>query len=466
MTTHVPEDATARLLLDGEAISKALSRIAHEIIERNGSDGLERVALVGIQSRGAPLASRLRRLVEERSGVELPVGALDITFHRDDVHVRDGGAPARASAGRARDEHLVPDRGHDGRPRRRRPLHGPDDPRGDRRAARVRRPARVQLAVLVDRGHRELPIRPDYVGKNLPTGRDERIQVELVEIDERDGVFLVAEREDGDGLSSARRRRRAATCSRSRDLERRRRRADPRHAPLARGVARPRGEEAPDAPRAHRRQPLLRVVDADARELRARREAPLGGHDVAPLRRLVGRQGGVAQGHRADARRLRAGRHRRPSSVDRRAAARRAPHRRARRERRRRQAPAPDAGAARPVHDARGARPPRGPARRDRRRRAPLARRPLARAGARLVGARDACSSGRPRSSRAASRRSAARSRRHRRDRATRTSSTSCACSASAWAEAFVPSLREYTALYGITPERVRRARSSCTRGR
>ena len=94
MTTHVPADATARLLLDDEAIAKALSRIAHEIIER--TDELASVALVGIQSRGAPLASRLRRLVEERSGYAIPVGALDITFHRDDVHVRDRGrAPGR-----------------------------------------------------------------------------------------------------------------------------------------------------------------------------------------------------------------------------------------------------------------------------------------------------------------------------------------------------------------------------------
>src|SRR5918994_1816095 len=164
MSTHVPEDATARLLLDGEAIAKALSRIAHEIIERNSGDeasGLEQVALVGIQSRGAPLASRLRRLVEERSGVTLPVGALDITFHRDDVLYT--GRTIRAAI-----DALL----------------------------EFGRPARVQLAVLVDRGHRELPIRPDFVGKNLPTGRDERIQVELVELDERDGVFLVGERED------------------------------------------------------------------------------------------------------------------------------------------------------------------------------------------------------------------------------------------------------------------------------
>jgi pyrimidine operon attenuation protein/uracil phosphoribosyltransferase len=200
MTTHVPEDATASLLLDGEAIAKSLSRIAHEIIERNGASdggiGLHRVALVGIQSRGAPLASRLRRLVEERSGVELPVGVLDITFHRDDVHVRDGGRPpGRQPVVRATSISF--------------PIEGMtvvlvDDVLYTGRTIRAAidallefgRPARVQLAVLVDRGHRELPIRPDYVGKNLPTGRGERIQVELVEIDERDGVFLVGESED------------------------------------------------------------------------------------------------------------------------------------------------------------------------------------------------------------------------------------------------------------------------------
>ncbi len=197
MTTHVPEDATARLLLDGEAIAKALSRIAHEIIERGGD--LDDVALVGIQSRGAPLASRLRRLVAERSGAELPVGVLDITFHRDDVHVRDGGRPpGRQPVVRATS---IPF-----------PIEGltivlVDDVLYTGRTIRAAidallefgRPSRVQLAVLVDRGHRELPIRPDYVGKNLPTGRDERIQVELVEFDERDGVYLVGEPEDANG---------------------------------------------------------------------------------------------------------------------------------------------------------------------------------------------------------------------------------------------------------------------------
>jgi pyrimidine operon attenuation protein / uracil phosphoribosyltransferase len=201
MTTHVPDRAESfrpgpTTLLDAEAISRALSRISHELIERN--DELARVALVGIQTRGVPLASRLRRLVAERSGVELAVGALDITFHRDDVHVRDGGRPpdrqpfVRATSLRFSLEGmtvvLVDDVLYTGRT-----IRAAIDALMD-----FGRPARVQLAVLVDRGHRELPIRPDYVGKNLPTGRDERIQVELVEVDEIDRVLLVREREDDD----------------------------------------------------------------------------------------------------------------------------------------------------------------------------------------------------------------------------------------------------------------------------
>ena len=186
----------AKTLLDAEAISKALSRIAHELIERG--DDLDEVALVGIQTRGVPLASRLRRLVAERSGVELRLGALDITFHRDDVHVRDGGRPpGRQPVVRATSIPfslegltvvLVDDVLYTGRT-----IRAAIDALLD-----FGRPARVQLAVLVDRGHRELPIRPDYVGKNLPTARDERIQVELVEVDEIDRVLLVFESEDGD----------------------------------------------------------------------------------------------------------------------------------------------------------------------------------------------------------------------------------------------------------------------------
>jgi pyrimidine operon attenuation protein / uracil phosphoribosyltransferase len=198
MTTHVPDRASERpkQLLDADTIARSLARISHELIE--GNEDLERVVLVGIQTRGVPLAARLRALVAERTGVELPLGALDITFHRDDVHVRDGGRPpGRQPVVRATS---IPF-----------PLEGKtvvlvDDVLYTGRTIRAAidallefgRPARVQLAVLVDRGHRELPIRPDYVGKNLPTARRERIQVELVEVDEVDGVLLVGESEDGD----------------------------------------------------------------------------------------------------------------------------------------------------------------------------------------------------------------------------------------------------------------------------
>jgi pyrimidine operon attenuation protein/uracil phosphoribosyltransferase len=182
------------VVLDGEGLGRTLSRIAHEIIERN--EELEEVALVGIHTRGVPLAQRLRRLVEERTGVELELGQLDITFHRDDVHVRGGRSPRRAQPV-VRDSRL--DFELEGRT-----VILVDDVLYTGRTIRAAidalfeygRPARVQLAVLADRGHRELPIRPDYVGKNLPTSREERVQVELVEVDEVDRVVLVAEAEE------------------------------------------------------------------------------------------------------------------------------------------------------------------------------------------------------------------------------------------------------------------------------
>ena len=138
----------------------------------------------------------LRRLVEERTGVELGLGQLDITFHRDDVHVREGNAPRRRQPV-VRDTKL--DFELEGRT-----VILVDDVLYTGRTIRAAidalleygRPARVQLAVLADRGHRELPIRPDYVGKNLPTARDERVQVQLVEIDEVDRVLLIAESEE------------------------------------------------------------------------------------------------------------------------------------------------------------------------------------------------------------------------------------------------------------------------------
>jgi pyrimidine operon attenuation protein / uracil phosphoribosyltransferase len=194
--SHSAVKPAPRVLLDEESIRRTLSRIAHEIIERN--DDLDTVALVGIHTRGVPIAHRLRHLIEERSGEELALGQLDITFHRDDVHVRAGQAPRRAQP-LARETKL--DFELEGRT-----VILVDDVLYTGRTIRAAidalleygRPERVQLAVLADRGHRELPIRPDYVGKNLPTGRNERVQVELVEIDEIDRVVLVTEHGEGD----------------------------------------------------------------------------------------------------------------------------------------------------------------------------------------------------------------------------------------------------------------------------
>jgi pyrimidine operon attenuation protein / uracil phosphoribosyltransferase len=158
------------------------------VIERN--DDLEAVALVGIHTRGVPLAERLAELIEEQSGVEVALGAVDITFHRDDRAVGAGGDAGAQPVVHATDLDF--------------PLAGTtcilvDDVLYTGRTIRAAietifaqgRPARVQLAVLVDRGHRELPIRPDYVGKNLPTSRSERIQVQLEETDGIDRILLV-----------------------------------------------------------------------------------------------------------------------------------------------------------------------------------------------------------------------------------------------------------------------------------
>jgi pyrimidine operon attenuation protein/uracil phosphoribosyltransferase len=183
--------ASGRVLLDADALSRTLARIAHEIVERDPE--LDAVALVGIHTRGVPLAHRLRRLIEEFSGVEVELGTIDITFHRDDVHVRAGEPPLHAQP-------LVRDTKLDF------PLEGRtcvlvDDVLYTGRTIRAAiealfdygRPARVQLAVVADRGHRELPIRPDFVGKNLPTSRGERVQVQLVEVDEVDRVLIIPE---------------------------------------------------------------------------------------------------------------------------------------------------------------------------------------------------------------------------------------------------------------------------------
>jgi pyrimidine operon attenuation protein / uracil phosphoribosyltransferase len=190
----LPAQTSSKTLLDEAAIAKSLTRIAHEIIE--GNPELEDVALVGIHTRGVPLAHRLRRLIHELSGQEPALGSLDITFYRDDVQVRAGEPPRHPQP-------LVRSTKLDF------PLEGRtvvlvDDVLYTGRTIRAAidalfdygRPARVQLACLADRGHRELPIRPDYVGKNLPTARSERIQVHLVEVDEVDEVLLVSTSEE------------------------------------------------------------------------------------------------------------------------------------------------------------------------------------------------------------------------------------------------------------------------------
>ncbi len=171
-----------RAVLDGNEINRALTRIAHEVLER--TKGGEHVTLLGIPSRGVPLARRLARRIERVEDISVPVGSLDITMYRDDLHL----APARAlgrteiPAGGLDDRVvvLVDDVLFSGRT-----VRAALDALGD-----LGRPRAVQLAVLVDRGHRELPIRADYVGKNLPTSLREGVTVRLDETDGQDAVLL------------------------------------------------------------------------------------------------------------------------------------------------------------------------------------------------------------------------------------------------------------------------------------
>ena len=168
-------------IMEADAIRRALTRIAHEIVEHNHGAG--QVALVGILTRGVPIAERLAVLLKQIEGVQVPVGKIDIGLYRDDYAER---APTpilpTAIPFDLTDKHIVLC----------------DEVLFTGRTVRaaltalldIGRPASVQLAILVDRGHRELPIRPDFVGKNIPTSRQEHVTVLLQEVDGEDRVFL------------------------------------------------------------------------------------------------------------------------------------------------------------------------------------------------------------------------------------------------------------------------------------
>ena len=174
--------ATGRTVLDPRDISRALTRIAHEILERN--KGASDLVLLGIPSRGVPLAQRIAAKIAAVEAVDVPVGSLDVTMYRDDLRMRPARTLLRTDipSGGLDDKVvvLVDDVLFSGRT-----IRAALDAIND-----VGRPQAVRLAVLVDRGHRELPIRADFVGKNLPTSLVESVRVRLVEADGEDAVTI------------------------------------------------------------------------------------------------------------------------------------------------------------------------------------------------------------------------------------------------------------------------------------
>jgi len=174
-------------IMNTESIDRSIIRLAHEILERN--HGAEKLMLVGILSRGEPLAVRLQSLINKISGIKTPIGFLDITFHRDDF----------------RDRLVVPQvKGTDiNEPIDEKIIILVDDVLFTGRTIRAAmdelnafgRPQKIQLAVLVDRGHREIPIKADFIGKNIPTHEGEHIKVLLKEIDDKDSVLLTQSRD-------------------------------------------------------------------------------------------------------------------------------------------------------------------------------------------------------------------------------------------------------------------------------
>lgn len=173
-----------RQILDSEGLERALTRIAHEILEANS--GPSDLVLAGVVARGPLLARRIAGVIERVEGVSVPVGEMDVTFHRDDVRLRRLQATATSSLPVGVDSKsvvIVDDVLYTGRT-----VRAAMDELLD-----FGRPARIQLAVLVDRGHRELPIRADFIGKNIPTAPGERVVVRLSEVDDCDEVLLARE---------------------------------------------------------------------------------------------------------------------------------------------------------------------------------------------------------------------------------------------------------------------------------
>jgi pyrimidine operon attenuation protein/uracil phosphoribosyltransferase len=176
-------DPGQKRLLGADDIRRAVARLAHEVVERN--QGVESVVLVGLRTRGLPLARRLQQRILEFEGVEVPLGELDITLYRDDVHQRAPRPLSRTSIPvdiADKTVVLVDDVLYTGRT-----IRAALDALID-----LGRPRSIQFVCLVDRGHRELPIRPDYVGKNVPTSRYEKVAVRLEEVDGVDEVVLLA----------------------------------------------------------------------------------------------------------------------------------------------------------------------------------------------------------------------------------------------------------------------------------
>jgi pyrimidine operon attenuation protein/uracil phosphoribosyltransferase len=195
-------DTSAGTLLSAADVARVVDRMAHQLIERaaaldpaSSDGGLRDLVLVGIPTRGAPLARRLAARIQAFSGIPVDVGTADITLYRDDLRLRGV---------RALESTVLPDAGIDGRL-----VVLVDDVLFSGRSVRAAldalrdlgRPRSVQLAVLVDRGHRELPIRADFVGKNVPTSRTQQVRVHLTEVDGRDEVLLT---EGGPGVREPR----------------------------------------------------------------------------------------------------------------------------------------------------------------------------------------------------------------------------------------------------------------------